>query len=206
MGNFPKSFTYLEDIDSSILQDIVYATERNAMGRPLVGYEAPRCIIAKPLGEALSKAQKKAKKDGYVLKVFDAYRPVRAVEDILGWTKRGVMDTKLKKIYAPNVDITKLFELGFVKLRSAHCRGAAVDLTLTDSKSNKELDMGTCFDFFGEQSHTANKEVTKEAQENRKYLCKLMEEVGFHNYLKEWWHFTYNKELFPDTYFDFVVK
>jgi len=204
MPNLPEPFVYLEDIDPSIIQEISYATDNNFIGRPLDGYQSHRCVLPKPLALALANAQKDAKKQDLSLKIYEAYRPVRAVEDILLWSK-DPSDQKMKAQYYPNIDKEKVFDLGYVLLRSAHCRGAAVDVTLVPLSSKKPLEMGTRFDAFDEHSHTENPNISEEAKKNRVLLCSIMHKHGFLNYPSEWWHFNFKDEPFPNTYFDFPI-
>lgn len=212
-------FSYLEAIDPTILQDMRYATSNNFVGRPIEGYCAPRCIVALRVGEALARVQKDARAKGFSLKVFDAYRPQRAVDDFARWSQDPTSQ-ETKAFYYPNVDKSKLFEIGFIALKSQHSRGCAVDLTLVPMLpdapchhdtpyylfSSQELDMGTAFDVFDDLSHTANPNISQEAQHNRKLLLALMAQHGFNNYSKEWWHFSLENEPFPGEYFDFPVK
>ena len=206
MSDLPKGFSYLEDIDPSIHHHIAYATENNLLGRPLAGYEAPQCIVSDAVGHALKQAQEWALKLDLSLKVYDAYRPLRAVEDIVFWAG-NLEDTVMKKDLYPNINKADFFTLGYVGLRSYHCRGAAVDVTLcSPTHPDRVLDMGTPFDFMDILSHTLNPTISPEAQKNRELLCAIMHASGFKNYEKEWWHFNLVDEPFPDTYFDFPVK
>jgi D-alanyl-D-alanine dipeptidase len=204
--HLPKSFCYLETIDDRILQDIAYAGPDNLMGRPLLGYVAPRCIVSEPLGLALKKVQDKALAQGFLLKIYEAHRPLRAAEDFIAWS-RDLSDSATKEDYYPRINKADFFDLGYVALRSSHSRGAAVDLTLVplDSPTKTPLDMGTRFDFMDVLSHSKNTDIPLEAQENRRLLRDLMESHGFEHYEKEWWHFTLKNEPFRHTYFDFPV-
>jgi D-alanyl-D-alanine dipeptidase len=202
----PTGFSYLEAIDPTILHNILYAGNDNFLGRPIAGYLLPRCIVSNALGKALSLVQKDALKQGLSLLVYDAYRPLRAVEDFVFWSK-DTKDLKMKDRYYPDVNKEDFFALGYVGMRSYHCRGAAVDVTLVPvSSSNDPLDMGTRFDFMDERSHTLNPSIQGEARLNRQKLCALMEAHGFQNYPKEWWHFNLKNEPFPDQYFDFPIS
>lgn len=206
MSHLPEGFSYLEDIDASIVQQIVGATSENLLGHPWAGYEAHRCIVSTALGKNLAKVQKDAKAQGLSLLVYDAYRPLRAVEDFVFWSQ-DTTDTKTKADYYPYTDKKDFFALGYIGMRSFHCRGAAVDLTLVPLDTpNQPLDMGTSLDFMDETSHTANPGISPEAKKNRQLLCDLMHAHGFENYEKEWWHFNLKDEPFPDQYFDFPIK
>lgn len=194
-----KDFCYVDHIP----YDIRYATSNNFVGRPIAGYLANKCVVSTALYAALSIAQKTANKKGLSLIIFEAYRPLKALEDILQWSKNT--DTSTKERFYPNIEKTSLFELGYIALRSTHTRGAAIDVTLINSNTQKELDMGTEFDFFGELSHTASKNISAEANTNRRCLLEVMGLAGFVNYEKEWWHFTLKNEPFPNCYFDFDI-
>ncbi len=204
--HLPQGFCYLETIDDRIIQDIAYSGPDNLLGRPLLGYVAPVCIVSEELGLALKKVQDVALTQGFLLKVYDTYRPLRAAEDFLLWS-RDLKDSKTKEAYYPRVNKAGFFDLGYVAVRSSHSRGAAVDLTLVplSSSTKTPLDMGTRFDFMDVLSHSKNTDITVEAQENRRFLRDLMESHGFEHYEKEWWHFTLKDEPFPHTYFDFPV-
>jgi zinc D-Ala-D-Ala dipeptidase len=149
---------------------------------------------------------------GFGLKVFDCYRPTRAVAHFVRWA-RDVKDVKRKADFYPDVDKRDLFRLGYISNRSGHSRGSTVDLTLVRSgpagsgeAGPVELDMGTRFDFFGVQSWPSSRAVSAEAQANRKMLATAMRRGGFIPYDREWWHFTLRGEPHPGTYFNFSVK
>lgn len=206
----PSGFAYLDTIDPTIPHNICYAGNDNLFGRPCAGYLAHQCIVSVALGRALSCVQKEAKDQGLSLLVYEAYRPLRATEDFVFWSK-DLSDTKMKHLYYPRVDKQDFFDLGYVALRSYHCRGAAADVTLVPLSSHGQplvdqpLDMGTRFDFMDEFSHTMHPEIQGVARDNRKKLCTLMEAHGFENYPKEWWHFNLKEEPFPNQYFDFPI-
>lgn len=226
----PKDFNYLEHFDSTILQEPLFATNYNLLGRPLKGYEAQKIVVSNALGQALVKAQKIANDKNLTLKIYDSYRPLRAVEDIVVWAN-DVSDQTMKNEFYAHIDKQDLFKLGYVLLRSFHCTGAAVDLTLVSLDDIKEqedfikgselfdgilpygerrfdngLDMGTNVDTFHDKSHTLNPEINPEAKKNRALLCEIMDAAGFDNYEKEWWHFNLKDKPFNDTYFDFVIR
>lgn len=205
MSHLPEGFLYLESMDPTIVQDMVYSRLDNFIGRPLAGYFQERCIVSKALGEALCSVQREALSQNLSLLVYDAYRPLRAVEDFVFWSKNP-QDNQTKKNHYPNIHKQDFFDLGYVGVRSAHCRGAAVDLTLVKKgPEDGPLDMGTPFDFMDILSHTGNTDISLEGQKNRQLLCDLMHAHGFENYPKEWWHFNLKTEPFPHTYFDFPV-
>jgi zinc D-Ala-D-Ala dipeptidase len=196
----PDGFCSLEKIPF----DIRYATHNNFIGRPIAGYTTNKCIVSNAVANALLIAQEKAMMAGYSLIVFEAYRPLKALEDIVQWSLNT--DIQNKDRFYPDLDKDTLFEQGYIALRSTHTRGAAIDVTLIDPITREELDMGTEFDFFGTASHTASEDISASAKSNRQRLLSIMESSGFVNYDKEWWHFTLKNEPFPNTYFDFDIN
>ena len=138
------------------------------------------------------------------MKIFDTYRPQRAVDDFVRWAK-NLKDTSMKKTYYPKVSKSLLFKYGYIAARSGHTRGSTVDLTLVDSVG-KELDMGTHWDFFSPKSWPSSQAVPEQAQRNRTFLRQIMQKHGFIPYEAEWWHFTLAHEPFPNTYFNFPVQ
>ncbi len=195
----PNDFCSLENIPF----DIRYATHNNFMGRPIAGYAANKCIVSNAVADVLLLAQEKALTAGYSLIVFEAYRPLKAVEDIVQWSLNA--DTQNKERFYPDIDKDTLFDQGYIALRSTHTRGAAIDVTLINPITKEELGMGTEFDFFGSTSHTASEDISTSSKNNRRLLLSIMESSGFVNYDKEWWHFTLKDEPFPNTYFDFDI-
>ena len=145
---------------------------------------------------------------GLGLKIFDAYRPQRAVDHFVRWAK-DIGEVRMKKEFYPNVDKGNLFKEDYIAEKSGHSRGSTVDLTVIglDAKSGEaELDMGTAFDYFGPQSWPESPVVSAGQRAHRMLLQKLMEKHGFKPYPKEWWHFTLSREPYPDTYFDFPIN
>lgn len=203
--DLPEGFTYLSSIDSSIQLELRYLTNDNFLGTPVDGYEKDTCIITLSSAKALKEVQSKLAKFGLGLKVYDAYRPQQAVDHFVRWAK-VMNDTLQKKKYYPNVDKKDLFKLGYIASRSGHTRGSTVDLTIIDLKTGAELDMGSPWDFFGVPSHPDYPKINKEQRANRLLLRNLMLEAGFNPYEQEWWHFTLDKEPFPETYFNFPIK
>ena len=200
-----EDFVYLKDVDASIQTELRYFSHQNFIGKPIDGYQKDCIILTKLTAEALQKIQAILKKEGLSLKVFDAYRPQQAVNHFVKWAKI-LNDTLMKKEYYPNVPKSQLFQLGFIASKSGHTRGSTVDITLIKLNTKKELDMGSAYDFFGEESHPFYKKITKKQQENRLFLRKIMVENGFSPYDNEWWHFTLKNEPFPNTYFNFPIK
>lgn len=187
-----------------------YAGAHNFVGAKITGYEKPVCLLTKEAASALSKAQIALASSGVGLKVFDCYRPARAVAHFVRWS-RDLKDTKTKGDFYPDVDKRDLFRDGYISYRSGHSRGSTVDLTLVDILPGpdgklRERDMGTAFDFFSPFSAPSDRRVSEEARSNRRLLADAMRKAGFVSYGKEWWHFTLANEPFPQTYFDFVVQ
>jgi D-alanyl-D-alanine dipeptidase len=203
--NKPDDFVYLLDLEPSIKIELRYFSNNNFIGQPIDGYHRSTIILSKPTALALQKVQSALEKKGLGLKIFDAYRPQRAVNHFVRWAK-VLNDTVMKKSYYPDVPKSELFKRGYIASKSGHSRGSTVDLTLIDLNTGKELDMGSPYDFFGVQSHPFYKKITDEQRENRMLLRRVMLNNGFKPYENEWWHFTLRDEPFPNQYFDFPVK
>ena len=187
-----------------LVAEIRYAGSHNFVGRPIDGYRATRCLLTQPAANALAEVARDLATRGLVIKVFDCYRPTRAVADFVRWA-RDPRDQAAKAEFYPDVDKRTLFRDGYIASRSGHSRGSTVDLTLARA-DGAELDMGTPFDFFSPHSWPSDRSVSAEAQANRALLAQAMRKRGFSPYDKEWWHFTLREEPYPQTYFDFVVR
>lgn len=206
--SLPDGFVYLNDIDSSITIELRYYTHDNFVGAPVDGYTANVLILTSEAAIALAAVQKEVLKDGYSLKVFDAYRPQRAVDHFMRWT-RAANDTLTKTKYYPNISKDSLVPQGYIWSKSGHSRGSTIDLTLvykSGGSAGQEVDMGTEWDFFGPESWPSYKGVPDSCFQMRQYLQAVMIKHGFSPLREEWWHFTLNDEPFPETYFDFVIK
>lgn len=201
----PKGFVYLADVDASIKKELRYLSNNNFIGKPINGYINDCVIVSKPTAQALKKIQTLLKKEGLSLKIYDSYRPQQAVNHFVRWAK-VLNDTLMKQQYYPKVPKSELFNLGFIASKSGHTRGSTVDLTIVDIKTDKELDMGSPYDFFGSKSHPFYKDISKKQKENRMLLRRMMLNNGFKPYDNEWWHFTLINEPFPKTYFNFLVE
>lgn len=197
-------FPDIKALSPNVIVDAKYYGEKNFVGERIDGYEAPKCLLSKKAAQALSRAQKLAEKQELSLKAFDCYRPQIAVDHFVRWAK-DLKDTKRKKVHYPYVSKENLFSEGYIASKSGHSRGSTIDLTLA-TKAGKELDMGGIFDYFDPLSHTLSKKITKSQLKNRLKLKSIMEEAGFRNYKKEWWHYTLRKEPYPQSYFSFPVK
>ena len=201
----PKGFTYLREVAPTVQTELRYCSHNNFIGIPIDGYEESALIISIKAANSLKSVQEELQQKGFSLKVFDAYRPQQAVDHFVRWAK-VLNDTLKKNEFYPNVQKSQLFNLGFIASKSGHTRGSTVDLTIINTKTGKELDMGSPYDFFGEISHPFSKKLTKKQQENRLLLRKVMLKNNFRPYVNEWWHFTLRNEPFPNTYFNFPVK
>ncbi|WP_220700054.1 M15 family metallopeptidase [Sphingobacterium puteale] len=201
----PQNFAYVKEFIPTISLDMRYFGSHNFTGRPVHGYEKPVAILTKRAALALQQVEKYLNKQGLALKIFDAYRPQRAVDHFKSWSL-VINDTIAKREFYPQLDKKNLFKLGFIASKSGHSRGSTVDLTLIDLTNKKELDMGAPFDFFGDISHHNYSNLTTKQKENRKILREAMAKFGFKAYDKEWWHYTLKDEPYRKTYFDFIVK
>ncbi len=204
----PQGFVHADEVVPGLVLDLRYAGADNFVGQRIDGYEAARALLSAQAAEVLRRVQADLQPFGLGLKIFDAYRPARAVAHFLRWS---VMqdDPAAKRTYYPDIDKQKLFEEGYVATRSSHSRGSTVDLTLvTIGKDGTaaDLDMGTAFDFFGPESWPDYTGLTGVQRANRLLLKLAMERHGFKPFDKEWWHFTLRDEPFPETYFDFPVR
>ena len=205
ISNDSSNFVVISEYIPDVLLDIRYYSTFNFVGERIDGYKLPIAIISKSAAEKLKKVSEYFKEKGYLLKIFDAYRPHKAVMHFVRWAK-DIDNQKMKDYFYPDVDKTKLFELGYIAEKSTHSRGSTVDLTLFDIKTGKDLDMGGTFDFFGDISHSDYTKLTKEQLDNRKMLHEVMIANGFKPLEEEWWHFTLMDEPYKDTYFNFDIN
>tara|TARA_R100000935_G_C2781632_1_gene141954 strand:- start:21 stop:695 length:675 start_codon:yes stop_codon:yes gene_type:complete len=204
-NTLPPNFVYVQDIIPDVVLEMRYAGDNNFIGMSINGYNKPVAILSRPAAIALAKVQKELMEKGYCLKIFDAYRPQRAVNHFISWAQNPG-DTLKKAQFYPEVDKKDLFSLGYISTRSGHSRGSTLDLGIVDHKSGKEVDMGGAYDFFGERSHHNYSKITETQKMNRSILKNAMMKYGFQPYSQEWWHYTYQPEPYPNTYFDFVVE
>ncbi|MEU2496376.1 M15 family metallopeptidase [Streptomyces sp. NPDC007883] len=225
----PEEFVALRSVDPTILQEMRYTTAHNFVGEPIDGYRQPVCILTRPAAQALRRAQRTLLRKGYSLKVYDCYRPQRAVDHFVRWAE-DLTDERMKKEFYPRVDKSRLFADGYIAGKSGHSRGSTVDLTAVPLPAEKtrpyvpgeplvpchapqserfpdnSADMGTGFDCFDTLSHTDDPRVQGAQRAHRQLLTTTLAGVGFANLPEEWWHFTHKPELFPDTSFDFPVS
>ncbi len=200
-----SGFVVLSDYVPHIIQEIRYHSTYNFIGERIDGYEEPIALLTAEAARALKSVSNELIVQGFRLKVFDAYRPVAAVRQFILW---GIEDTdiRMKPYFYPDLEKQELFIKGYIAKQSSHSRGSAVDLTLLDMKTGKEVDMGSPFDLFSEVSHPDYRGVTEEQFENRMMLRRAMVRNGFLPLDCEWWHFVLKDEPYPDTYFSFPVS
>ena len=201
--SLPKGFVYLHKVAPSIVLEMRYFNGDNFVGKRVDGYEANKCILTKQAALALRAVQDELKPFGLGLKVFDAYRPQRAVDHFVRWAK-DLQDTGTKDTYYPNIAKKDLIG-DYIAPESGHTRGSSVDLTIV-GPAGEELDMGSCFDFFDKKSWALSDEVTVAQRAHRMLLRAVMTKHRFNFYKFEWWHFTLKNEPFPATYFAFPVR
>lgn len=204
----PADFVYLSDVAPSIVLDIRYARTDNFVGRPIDGYVRPTAVTTLATAEALKKVQADLQRFGLGLKVFDAYRPQKAVDHFVRWAE-DERDVRMQSKYYPRVAKRDLFREEYIAAQSGHSRGSTVDVTLVYREAGGfsiELDMGSSFDFFDPRSWPDYPDLTGWQRANRMLLQTVMEKHGFKPYPKEWWHFTLNHEPHPETYFNFDVE
>lgn len=199
----PTSFVDVSTVVPGLVLDMRYAGSHNFVGMPIDGYLAPHCLLTAPAARALAEVARDVASQGLVIKVFDCYRPARAVANFVRWA-RNLADQAMKAEFYPHVDKSTLFRDGYIASHSGHSRGSTLDLTLARADGT-ELDMGTPFDFFSPKSWPSDSSVTPAQRANRLLLAQAMERHGFRPYDKEWWHFTLRHEPYPQTFFDFVV-
>ena len=200
-----SGFVLLSDVVPHVVQEIRYFTTFNFVGDRVDGYEEPVALLTREAARALKSVSNEMMVKGYRLKVFDAYRPVMAVKHFIFWAIEDE-DVRMKPFFYPDIDKQDAFELGYIAKQSSHSRGSAIDLTLLDMKTGKELDMGSPFDLFSEVSHPDHRGVTEEQYANRMLLQRVMVRNGFRPIDCEWWHFCLENEPYPDTYFTFPVS
>lgn len=220
-GNYDTAgicgFVNLTEVVPDAILEIRYYSTYNFVGSRIDGYLQPTALLSREAADSLRAVSDDLKTQGYRLKIFDAYRPQMAVDHFARWGK-DLNDTIMKKYFYPHIDKSRLFVLGYIAHHSGHSRGSTVDLTLFDMNSEKEVDMGGTFDWFGHESHAdcggnpltlkhrPNDTITSIQFQNRMLLRKVMQKHGFIPYKNEWWHFTLRNEPFPNSYFNFPVQ
>jgi D-alanyl-D-alanine dipeptidase len=227
--SLPNGFVDVREVIPSVVLELRYFDHHNFVGKKIDGYHKPRCVLTREAAQALAAVQEELLKFSLSLKIYDAYRPQRAVDHFVHWVE-DLADTLMKKEFYPTVDKKNLFRDGYVAKKSSHSRGSTVDLTIVPLplpeqqnfdpaqvlcpcyKSQSErfkdnsIDMGSGYDCFHPTSNTVNQDLSPDQRINRLLLKTLMEKHGFRNYPKEWWHYTLIKEPYPDTHFNFQIE
>jgi D-alanyl-D-alanine dipeptidase len=201
----PAGFSRIDSVLQEVVLELRYASANNFTGRRVKGYDPPKKVLSTAALRALKRVQDSLMHLGLGLKIFDGYRPQRAVNHFMEWAKIS-QDTLAKAAFYPDESKDSLFLKGYIAERSGHSRGSTVDLTLiyrSGSRFGEELDMGGSYDFFGIQSATDYDQISPTQKRNRRLLLEVMTHFGFVNYAKEWWHYTLKDEPFAHTYFDF---
>jgi D-alanyl-D-alanine dipeptidase len=201
----PARFVDAATVVPGLKVEMRYFGSNNFVGRPIDGYEKPLCLLTREAAAALAQVARDLEPRGLGLKVFDCYRPVRAVAHFVRWA-RNISDVARKAEFYPDTDKRSLFRDGYIASYSRHSSGSTLDLTLIRLADGGELDMGTPYDFFSPRAWPSSRAVGAEAQANRAMLADAMRRRGFRPYAKEWWHFTLRNEPFPNVAFDFPVR
>ena len=200
-----SDFVLLSEAVPDAILEIRYYSTYNFVGERIDGYEEPLAILTQESAEALKQVSDDLVAQGYRLKIYDAYRPQMAVTHFMNWAL-DPDDTRMKEYFYPELEKDVLFPQGYIAEHSGHSRGSTVDLTLFDMTTEKEVDMGGTFDYFGELSHPDYTDITEEQYANRMLLREAMLAHGFKPLEEEWWHFTLADEPYPDTYFTFPIN
>lgn len=201
----PEKFVYAKNLIPDLEIELRYYGNNNFIGDTIDGYNKHCLILTEETVLALQKVQTELHKKNLALKVYDGYRPQRAVNHFMRWAK-NLNDTINKAKFYPNVKKADLFKEEYIATRSGHTKGSTVDITIINKTTNKELDMGSPYDFFGRQSWINYANITAVQKANRELLQRVMLKHGFINYPREWWHFTLRNEPYSTTYFDFPVE
>ncbi|WP_295984000.1 M15 family metallopeptidase [uncultured Algibacter sp.] len=204
-AQLPNGFIYAEDVIPDLEVELRYFTSNNFVGQPIEGYHSNKLILTLESAQALKLVHEALQEQNLCLKVYDGYRPQSAVNHFIKWA-RDLDDTINKHTFYPDVKKRNLFKDEYIASKSGHSRGSTLDLTIIDGNTGIPLDMGSAYDFFGQESWIDYTNITEKQKINRQLLQRFMLKFGFRNYPKEWWHFTLRGEPFRDTYFDFAVK
>ena len=218
-----SGFVVLSEAVPDVILEVRYYSTYNFVGDRIAGYEEPCVLVTREAAAALKEVSDDVMRQGYRLKVYDAYRPQMAVDHFVAWAEK-LTDTRMKDYFYPRVVKSRLFADGYIAAKSGHSRGSTLDLTLFDMRTGKEVDMGGTFDHFGIESHPdwcgnpdtmeytgkypgsktpQNGEINGVQFQNRMILRQAMLHHGFQPLDTEWWHFTLKNEPYPDTYFTF---
>lgn len=200
-----SDFVLLSEAVPDVILEIRYYSTYNFVGDRIDGYEEPLAMLTAEAAAALKEASDELAGMGYRLKIFDAYRPQMAVTNFMNWAL-DTDDTRMKEYFYPELEKDVLFPQGYIAEHSGHSRGSTVDLTLFDMTTEREVDMGGTFDYFGQLSHPDYTEITEEQYAMRMLLREIMIKHGFRPLEEEWWHFTLEDEPYPNTYFTFPIN
>lgn len=203
-GDGKQAFVNVGEEIPSIMLDVRYASSDNFIGRPITGYKASKIFISREAAQILKVIQTELQQEGLSLKIFDAYRPQRAVDDFVRWAA-DPNDITTKAKYYPEIKKARIIPEGYVAEKSGHSRGSTLDLTIVNAQG-VEIDMGSGWDYFGKKSHAFYKDISTDQQANRQKLREIMIRHGFAPYDEEWWHFTLKDEPYPERYFDFEIE
>lgn len=207
------SFVQVTDVIPDALLDIRYYGTFNFIGDRIPGYNHPTALLTRQAADSLKAVSDELLAKGYRIKIYDCYRPQKAVDFFMEWAL-DTLDIRMKQYFYPELDKSVLVPEEYVARKSSHTRGSTVDLTLFDMSTREDVDMGCTFDYFGIASHPdvlpgqeigAVPPISEEQYNNRMILREAMLSHGFKPYDCEWWHFTLADEPFPDTYFDFDI-
>ena len=219
-----SQFVTITDVVPDVILEIRYFGTYNFVGTRIDGYEEPTALLTRQAADSLKAVSDDVMKQGYRLKIYDAYRPQKGVDHFVRWAE-NINDSLMKPYFYPDLDKSVLFPQEYICLKSGHTRGSTLDLTLFDMTTEKEVDMGGTFDWFGPESHpdfcgnpetgeyngdnsksSAGRSITEQQFKNRMILRQAMLRHGFKPFDTEWWHFTLKNEPFPETYFTFPVR
>ena len=200
-----RDFVSIGEAIPDVILEIRYYSAFNFVGDRIDGYEQPVALITAAAAERLREVSRDLAERGFRLKIFDAYRPQRAVDHFMRWAA-DPGDVRMKAFFYPDLNKDVLIPRGYIARRSGHSRGSTVDLTLFDMAAGRDVDMGGPFDFFGELSHPDFRGITEGQHACRMRLRDAMLRRGFRPLASEWWHFTLENEPYPDTYFTFPVR
>lgn len=200
-----SDFVFVDEFVPGIRWDSKYATWDNFTGKPVDGYQANRIVGTRALCAALDTAREQAAFHGFGLLIWDGYRPQRAVDRFVRWS-REPEDGRTKPRHYPNIDRAEMFARGYVATKSGHSRGGTVDLTVYHLATGERAPMGGDHDLMDSSSHHGAAGIGDVESENRETLRSIMEASGFRSYDCEWWHYTLTCEPYPNTYFDFPIK
>jgi D-alanyl-D-alanine dipeptidase len=199
-----ESLVFVDEHVAGVRWDAKYATWDNFTGKPVDGYVANRIVGTRALCAALERVREEAAAFGFGVLLWDGYRPQRAVDFFLRWSKQPE-DGRTKLRHYPNIDRVEMFQRGYVAAKSGHTRGSTVDLTLYHLATGELVPMGGDHDLMDATSHHGAPGITQVEARNRECLRSIMEACGFSAYDCEWWHYTLKDEPYPHTYFDFPI-